>query len=93
MYRPPTDPRERPPPSWRSLLVGCVLLAAIPFLFWTVDNPIVGSLVVAAVAGLVVGVPRGVAPARCCRDCAGFALDLGDAVRITVIDPRVDDPC
>jgi len=95
MTRPP-DPRfrSRPKnPSWQDVLVSYALVAAVPVLFWVASNPLAGVVGLAAALALRAGARRGAALVRCLRDCGEFAVDLGEALRVTVTRPPADECC
>lgn len=94
MHRPPLDPRDRPlieTPTWRNVLVSYAMVAAIPLLLWVVSQPLVGSVTLAAVVGLLVGGRRAYRLTRCFYDCQGFTFDLGGKAQITVTQIPIDE--
>ena len=96
MQRPPPDPRfrSRPKtPTWRSVIAAYAVVAALPVLFWAVSNPLAGGVGLAAALALRATARRGAKLRRCLRDCEGFAVDLGESVRVTVTRPPADECC
>jgi len=96
MARRPPDPRlrSRPKnPTWRNVLASYALVAAIPVLLWVASNPLAGGIGLAAVLVLRAGARRGADLVRCLRDCGGFAIDLGENVRISVTRPPANECC
>lgn len=95
MSIPPSDPRASPvpdEPTWRAVLASFAAMAAIPFALWAVSQPIAGTVALAGIAGLFVGTRRAYGLVRCLSDCGGFAVDLGDAIRVTVVRTPADEP-
>lgn len=93
MPRPP-DPRYRPPPeepTWGSILTGFAMVAAIPLFLWVATNPLAGVLL-ATLAGLVVGARRAVHLARCAPACRQLTVDLGRTVQVIVTTRWDCDP-
>ena len=80
-------------PTWRSILAAYAVVAAVPVLFWAVSNPLSAVAALALVAGLRVGARRVADLVRCLRDCGGFAVDLGESVRVTVTRPPANECC
>jgi len=95
MFRPPLVPRQHridEKPTLRGVLASLVVVAAIPLLFWTATHPLAGAVTLAAVVGLAIVVLRALRLLRCLVECGGFAVDLGDAVRIRVTRPEACGP-
>ncbi|WP_433630187.1 hypothetical protein [Halomicrococcus sp. NG-SE-24] len=67
------------------------MVAAIPLLLWVVSQPLVGSVTLAAVVGLLVGGRRAYRLTRCFYDCQGFTFDLGGKAQITVTQIPIDE--
>lgn len=95
MSSPPPDPRASPvpdEPTWRAILVSYAVMVAIPLALWAVSQPVAGTVALAGLAGLFVGARRAHGLVRCLSDCGGFAVDLGDAIRVTVVQSSADEP-
>jgi len=86
MFGPPLDPRTRPsrtPPTWRGILAGYVLIAAVPVSLVLVSRPVI----VAAALGTVVavlGLRRVARVAGRVSRRREVSVDLAGEVRITV---------
>jgi len=92
MYTPsdPRTPTVRDEYTWKSILLAYAALGAVPLLLWTLHRPLAGVLAITALAGLVAAGRPAARLARCFRNCGGFAVDLGDRVRISVSQPCPD---
>lgn len=91
----PPSQRARPipdDPTWRAVLVSYAAMVAIPLALWVGSQPLVRGVALAGVVGALVGARRALELLRCLSECGGFALDLGETVRITVARNAVDDP-
>ena len=96
MYRPPSDPRDRPRierPTWQQVLLSYAMVAALPVLLWVASEPLVGTAAIATAGGLFVGGRRAHALVRCFDDCEEFAFDLGGRARVTVRQLPADEVC
>lgn len=94
MSSPPLDPRYRPAidrPSLESVLAGYALVPAFFLSLWIVSQPLTGTVVLAAIGGLFLGVRRARGLVRCFDECGGFSFDLGENVRITIAQKHTDD--
>ena len=90
----PLDPRSRSDfgqPTWRSILTGYALIAALFLSLWIASNPIAGTVGLTAAVGLFVGARRTAGLVRCLRVCREFTVDLGGSLQITITNTRVDD--
>lgn len=93
MSKPPIDPRDRTindQPTWRDLLITYGLIAAIPAGLALYSYPLLGSVAVAALAGLLLASRRTLQLYRCFQTCGGFALELGDSVQVCVSQPATN---
>jgi hypothetical protein len=96
MYVPPSDGREHlsvTDPTVESIAVSYLLMAAIPLSMWAVSHPLDGAVLLAIGAVAAVGTRRAAELAQCLSECGGFALDVGETLRITVTRRRADDAC
>lgn len=96
MTRRPPNPKYRPRPknpTWRNIVAAYAVVAAVPVLFWVASNPLAGGVGIAAALALRAGARRGAKLRRCLRDCEGFAVDLGERLRVTVTRPPANECC
>jgi hypothetical protein len=96
MFTPPPDGRQHAPvtePTAQSILVSYLLMAAIPLTLWVVSHPLVGVAGLVTALGVGLTARRAASLVRCISECGGFAVDLGERVRITVSQTRTDDVC
>ena len=94
MYGRTSDPRQYPPteePTWKGILISYAMIVAVPFILWVVSQPLVGTAVLAGIVSLAIGLRRGYRLAHCFSHCERIVIDLGEAARITITHPPIDD--
>ena len=94
MFRPPHDPQDLPRitnPTWRSILVSYVLIAAVPLLLWVISNPLAGTITLVGVTALVIGGRHAYKLRRCFYHCQELTFRLGETAQITVTQLPTDD--
>ncbi|MFT4947248.1 MAG: hypothetical protein ACI8TL_001488 [Natronomonas sp.] len=95
MFRPPTDPRYRPDPArltWGGIAVSYGILVGTFALLWMRAHPVIGTLMVACGATLLVIARRLGRLRRCLRECDALTVTIGDRARITITQPYTDSP-
>ncbi|WP_430506023.1 hypothetical protein [Haloparvum sp. PAK95] len=95
MRDPTRDPRRRSAPdqpTWDSVLLSYVMIAAIPAVLWMAANPVTGLVAVGMIASLGLGARKAAGLIRCFYQCGRLAFDVGDA-RVTVCRRPAEEPC
>ncbi|MFB6234873.1 MAG: hypothetical protein ABEH81_00485 [Halopenitus sp.] len=96
MRDPTRDPRRRSAPdqpTWDSVLLSYVMVAAIPAVLWIVANPVIGLVAVGTIASLGLGARKAAELIRCFYQCRRLAFDVGDVARVTVCQRPAEELC
>ncbi|MFQ3319291.1 MAG: hypothetical protein ACI8UR_000635 [Natronomonas sp.] len=86
MHKPPA-PRDRPAwnhPTWSGILVGYAMITAFLLSLWVVSHPVMGTLSIAAVAGLAIGARRLYRVVPSISTCRRFTFCPSRDVQVTV---------
>lgn len=73
----------------QSILVSYALIGLIPLVLRGISSPIAGTILLAVLLSIGLGVRRVTQLVRCLENCGGFAFDLGGRVHVTVTQQAV----
>lgn len=94
MHPPSRDPAIQPRverATWRGILSGYLLVGGLLLLAVLANDPALGIVVLAVLAGAGTIVRRASRLARCLHRCGAFYYQVGDSLRITVSRRTTDD--
>jgi hypothetical protein len=66
------------------VLLSYAVVGAVTVVLWVLSDPVAGLLVLASLAGLVVGLRRAAVLVRCLRTCGGFTVEVPGGIQVCI---------